>query len=117
MTLRAAVVGLGAQAREDHLPGLAASDTVELIAICDDNPDVIHELQYQLHVKGYTNYREMFASEALDLVVVCVPHHVGRTSSNAPPSTASTCSRRSRSRPASRRRANSPRSATARGSS
>ncbi|WP_112133728.1 Gfo/Idh/MocA family protein [Glycomyces dulcitolivorans] len=78
MTLRAAVVGLGAQAREDHLPGLAASAAVELIAICDDNPDVIHELQYQLHVKGYSDYREMFASEALDLVVVCVPHHVGR---------------------------------------
>ncbi|MEU5156091.1 Gfo/Idh/MocA family oxidoreductase [Glycomyces sp. NPDC021274] len=78
MTLRAAVVGLGSQAREDHLPGLAASDAVELVAVCDDNPELVRELQYQLHVKGYTDYREMFAGEALDLVVVCVPHHVGR---------------------------------------
>ncbi|GAA1683392.1 Gfo/Idh/MocA family oxidoreductase [Glycomyces endophyticus] len=78
MTIKAAVVGLGAQAREDHLPGLAASDSVDLVAICDENPELVHELQYQLHVKGYNDFREMFASEQLDLVVVCVPHHVGR---------------------------------------
>lgn len=78
MTLKAAVVGLGAQAREDHLPGLTASDAVELVAVCDENPDLVHELSYQLQVKGYVDYREMFASEHLDLVVVCVPHHVGR---------------------------------------
>jgi len=78
MALRAAVVGLGAQAQEDHLPGLAASDMTKLVAVCDDNPDLVHELGYKLHVKGYTDFREMFASEDLDLVVVCVPHHVGR---------------------------------------
>jgi predicted dehydrogenase len=78
VTLKAAVVGLGAQAREDHLPGLAAADAVELVAVCDESPDLVHELSYQLHVKGYTDFREMFASEQLDLAVVCVPHHVGR---------------------------------------
>jgi predicted dehydrogenase len=60
------------------LPGLAAADAVELVAVCDESPDLVHELSYQLHVKGYTDFREMFASEQLDLAVVCVPHHVGR---------------------------------------
>ena len=78
MTLKAAVVGLGAQAREDHLPGLAASDATELVAVCDENPAVLQELEHQFHVKGYTDFREMFTSENLDLVVVCVPHDVGR---------------------------------------
>lgn len=78
MTLKAAVVGLGAQAREDHLPGLSASATTELVAICDENPEVLKELEDQFHVKGYADFREMFTSEELDLVVISVPHDVGR---------------------------------------
>ena len=77
--LRAGVVGLGKQALEDHIPGLAASDGAKLVAICDKNPDIVREQQYQQRVPGYTDFREMFKAENLDLVVVSVPHHVGRT--------------------------------------
>ncbi|MGH3759880.1 Gfo/Idh/MocA family protein [Actinophytocola sp.] len=78
MKLRAAVVGLGKQAREDHIPGLLASDGAELVAVCDDDAEVVREQQYKLRVAGYTDFRELFRAEQLDLVVVCVPHHVGR---------------------------------------
>lgn len=78
MKLRAGVVGLGKQALEDHIPGLHASDSAELIAVCDEDPEVVREQQYQHRVQGYTDFREMFKAEELDLVVVCVPHHVGR---------------------------------------
>lgn len=76
--LRAGVVGIGKQAIEDHIPGLLASDGAKLVAICDANPDVVREQQYQQRVNGYTDFREMFKAEALDLVVVATPHHVGR---------------------------------------
>lgn len=78
MKLRAGVVGLGKQALEDHIPGLHASDGATLVAVCDDDPEVVREQQYQHRVQGYTDFREMFKAEELDLVVVCVPHHVGR---------------------------------------
>jgi predicted dehydrogenase len=78
MKLRAGVVGLGKQALEDHIPGLLASDGAELVAVCDEDREVVREQQYQHRVQGYTDFHEMFKAEGLDLVVVCVPHHVGR---------------------------------------
>lgn len=78
MKLRAGVVGLGKQALEDHIPGLHASDGATLVAVCDEDPEVVREQQYQHRVQGYTDFREMFKAEELDVVVVCVPHHVGR---------------------------------------
>ena len=76
--LRAGVVGIGKQAVEDHIPGLQASDGAKLVAICDDDPEVVREQQYRQRVPGYTDFREMFKAEHLDLVVVATPHHVGR---------------------------------------
>jgi predicted dehydrogenase len=77
--LRAGVVGLGKQALEDHIPGLRASDGAKLVAVCDENSEIVREQQYRHRVQGYTDVREMFKAEHLDMVVVCVPHHVGRT--------------------------------------
>lgn len=77
--LRAGVVGLGKQALEDHIPGLQSSDGAELVAICDENREIVREHQYQLRVNGYTDFHEMFRSEQLDMVIVTVPHHIGRT--------------------------------------
>lgn len=78
MTLRAAVVGLGHQAVEDHLPGLAESEFADLVAVCDLDPDVLREQQYRLRVQGYTTHEDLFEAEELDLVIVAVPHHAGR---------------------------------------
>ncbi|MGY5307826.1 Gfo/Idh/MocA family protein [Nocardia gipuzkoensis] len=76
--LRAGVVGLGRQALDDHIPGLKESEGAVLTAVCDDNPELVREHQYRLNVCGYTDFREMFRKEQLDLVIVTVPHHVGR---------------------------------------
>ncbi|UAK32554.1 Gfo/Idh/MocA family oxidoreductase [Nocardia asteroides] len=77
-TLRAGVVGLGRQAINDHLPALVASPHVELAAVCDEDASVVRQQETLHHVPGFADYREMFEAEALDLVVVCVPHDVGR---------------------------------------
>jgi predicted dehydrogenase len=76
--LRAAVVGLGRQATDDHIPGLLAADSAVLTAICDADPELLRVKGEECSVPGYTDFHEMFASEQLDLVVVTVPHHVGR---------------------------------------
>ncbi|MGX1776783.1 Gfo/Idh/MocA family protein [Nocardia brasiliensis] len=77
-TLRAGVVGLGHQAVDDHLPGLLASSTAELVAVCDENPGIVVEQKQRYQVSGYTDFREMLNAEQLDFVIVCVPHDVGR---------------------------------------
>lgn len=75
---RAAIVGLGQQAKEDHLPGLASSEFAELVAVCDLNAEVVREAQYAHGVNGYTDIAVLFESEQLDFVIVAVPHHAGR---------------------------------------
>ncbi|WP_460698945.1 Gfo/Idh/MocA family protein [Nocardia thraciensis] len=75
--LRAAVIGLGQQALEDHIPGLKASEGAELVAVCDDNAELTREHQYRLGVCGYTDFRDMFRQEQLDMVIITVPHHIG----------------------------------------
>jgi hypothetical protein len=60
MKLRAAVVGLGVQALVDHIPGLCASDRAELVAVCDEDPEIMREQQYRHGVQGYTDFRDMF---------------------------------------------------------
>lgn len=77
--LRAVVVGLGKQALDDHIPGLLSSDAAELVAVCDEDQDVVREQQYKLRVPGYTDAIAMFEAEEPDFVVICVPHHVGKT--------------------------------------
>ncbi|WP_280447107.1 Gfo/Idh/MocA family protein [Nocardia brasiliensis] len=76
--LRVGVVGLGRQAVNDHLPALVASRHVELVAVCDEDSKVMDEQQARWQVPGFTDYREMFQAAALDFVVICVPHDVGR---------------------------------------
>jgi predicted dehydrogenase len=76
--LRAGVVGLGHQALEDHVPGLAGCDGADLVAVCDADPDLVGVQQEALGVPGYTDVERMLAAEGLDFVVVTVPHHAGR---------------------------------------
>ncbi len=75
---RAAMVGLGKQGREDHLPALAASPSVDLVAVCDADDKAVALVESEYHVPGYTNVVDLLDGEDLDFVVVAVPHHAGR---------------------------------------
>ncbi|WP_418155547.1 Gfo/Idh/MocA family protein [Actinoalloteichus caeruleus] len=76
--LRAGVVGLGKQALDDHIPALLSSDAAELVAVCDEDTEIVREQRYKLRVAGYTDVEAMFTAEQLDFVVVCVPHNAGQ---------------------------------------
>ncbi|MFJ5924673.1 Gfo/Idh/MocA family protein [Kitasatospora sp. NPDC092948] len=75
---RAAVIGLGHQALEDHLPGLLASSRAELVAVCDSDPDTLRQRQDALQVPGFTRAGDLLDTVKPDFVVVAVPHHAGR---------------------------------------
>ncbi|WP_455353534.1 Gfo/Idh/MocA family protein [Streptomyces sp. SYSU K217416] len=75
---RAAVVGLGAQAQNDHLPGLADCQFAELVAVCDTDPDQV-AAQAKVHgVPGYTDLTALLDQARPDFVIAAVPHHAGR---------------------------------------
>ncbi|MCP3817497.1 Gfo/Idh/MocA family oxidoreductase [Streptomyces sp. A3M-1-3] len=75
---RAGVVGLGAQAQNDHLPGLADCQFAELAAVCDTDPDQV-AAQAEIHaVPGYTDLTALLDQVKPDFVIAAVPHHAGR---------------------------------------
>ncbi|MFE2727780.1 Gfo/Idh/MocA family protein [Kitasatospora sp. NPDC059327] len=78
MKRRAAVIGLGHQALEDHLPGLLASNRAELVAVCDRDPDTLRAQLDTHHVPGFTRAADLLDDVAPDFVIVAVPHHAGR---------------------------------------
>ncbi|AXG77068.1 Gfo/Idh/MocA family protein [Streptomyces paludis] len=78
MKRRAAVIGLGRQALEDHLPGLLSSGMAELVAICDSEPNVLRTEQDVLKVPGFTRAADLLDTVRPDFVIVAVPHHAGR---------------------------------------
>lgn len=49
-----------------------------MVAVCDADAAAVEAHQAEFGTTGYTDYNAMFAAENLDLVVICVPHHVGR---------------------------------------
>lgn len=57
--LRVGVIGLGRQALDDHLPGLASCEAAELVAVCDEDPEIVREHQYRCRVPGYTDFTAM----------------------------------------------------------
>ncbi|MEV4976868.1 Gfo/Idh/MocA family protein [Streptomyces scopuliridis] len=75
---KAAVIGLGHQALEDHLPGLADSQFAQLAAVCDTDPSKVAAQAQQHSVPGFTDIRSLLEDVHPDFAIVAVPHHAGR---------------------------------------
>lgn len=71
MTLQVGIVGCGGISRS-HAAAHANLEGIDLVAMCDINRDALNTRADEYSVsKRYTDYEEMFAREALDLVSVC----------------------------------------------
>jgi len=75
--LRAAIIGLGKQAVEEHLPAVIASDNYELVAVCDVEESQLTPLREEHgdNLQYFTSTEDMLQACQLDLVIVAVPHH------------------------------------------
>ena len=73
--LKSAIIGLGHQAIEDHIPGIKDSQFASLEAICDVNEKKLKEWKDKLGVPGFTDYGELFDSIDLDFIIAAVPHN------------------------------------------
>ncbi|NGP45615.1 Gfo/Idh/MocA family oxidoreductase [Bacillaceae bacterium SIJ1] len=67
------IVGAGVISAS-HARAITAHQEAKLVAICDIEQEKAEKLAYEFKVeKTYTDYEEMFAQEAIDIVSVCVP--------------------------------------------
>ena len=73
--LKSAIIGLGHQAIEDHIPGIKDSQFASLEAICDIDEKETKKWKDKLGLPGFTDYRELFDSIDLDFIIAAVPHN------------------------------------------
>ena len=71
--IRLAIVGCG-RISKNHFAAIEKhSNNLQLVAICDNNPEVLRKHSEAYGVKGHISAEELFKTEQLDLVVLCTP--------------------------------------------
>jgi len=69
---RLALIGLGMMGA-NHLRVLSELDGVELVAVCDQNPELVRAAARRTSSTGYVSWADMLDRERLDAAVVAVP--------------------------------------------
>ena len=73
--LKMAIIGSGQIARVTHIPNYQSMENVELVGICDTNPDAAKAVAEQFGIARYFgNHLEMLSELRPDAVTICVPN-------------------------------------------
>jgi len=71
--IRIGVVGCG-RISANHFASIEThSNDLELVAICDRNPEVLRSVQQHRRVSAYESFSDMLSSTQLDVVALCTP--------------------------------------------
>jgi UDP-N-acetyl-2-amino-2-deoxyglucuronate dehydrogenase len=68
-----AIVGCGRIAGKHFGAIEAHGDSLELVAVCDSDPEVLQKVAGERAVQGFRSMREMLESVEIDLVALCTP--------------------------------------------
>lgn len=71
--LRIAVLGCGRISKNHFASIQQYPDDLELVAVCDNNPETLQKHIAQYQVAGYSRLEYMLASEEIDLISICTP--------------------------------------------
>jgi len=71
---RTAIIGLGKQALDDHIPAVLKSTNVDLVAVCDTDENKLNS--FETTAAKYNDFRSMMKREAPDFVIAVTPHNV-----------------------------------------
>lgn len=73
--LRIGIVALGRVASATHIPVLRTLEDVEVVTGADNNPERAQRVKELFGLKSvYSSYEEMYSSEQLDGVYICLPN-------------------------------------------
>jgi UDP-N-acetyl-2-amino-2-deoxyglucuronate dehydrogenase len=67
-----AIVGCGHIAKK-HVEAILNADGANLLAVCDTNPQRLHEYVEAYNVLGYTDLSEMLSNKEIHVVNICTP--------------------------------------------
>lgn len=76
--LKVGIIGVGGIASRKHMPGLAKTGMVEMVAFCDMNKDRALKAAEKFgsrDSKVFTDYEDLLAMDELDVVHVCTPNN------------------------------------------
>lgn len=73
--IRFGIIGCGVIA-PTHVWAIEENDRAELTALCDRDPARLSKLAKGKTVETYADWKELLASEAVDAVAICLPHHL-----------------------------------------
>jgi predicted dehydrogenase len=77
--LKVAVIGLGFAGSvhtDAYASYLDVPEKAQLVALCDRDEEKLKMMANCYGTKAYTDYKEMFEKEDLDIVDICLPHHL-----------------------------------------
>jgi predicted dehydrogenase len=75
--VRIGLIGVGAVASFHHIPGIRIDSRVALVAICDENKELLEQRAREwAPVKATTSYMELIADPLVDAVVIATPNHL-----------------------------------------
>jgi predicted dehydrogenase len=76
-TLKVALVGVGAAAQINHLPSLLRLEDVELVALCDRDPEKASRVAQKFGIPAsYNRFEELLADDAIDAVDITTPNYL-----------------------------------------
>ncbi|MFH1299407.1 MAG: Gfo/Idh/MocA family oxidoreductase [Patescibacteria group bacterium] len=73
--LRVAIIGLGKQALDDHIPAIVDSELLEMAAVCDIDEAKAAKTAERLVVPWFTNVGDLVQKIKFDVAVLAVPHN------------------------------------------
>jgi predicted dehydrogenase len=75
MSIGIAMIGCGGIALANHLPGFALCKEARVVALCDNNRDVLDRAGVQSGIKTlFTDYRQALTHPGVDAVVIATPN-------------------------------------------
>ena len=72
--LSVAMIGLGKQAQQNHLPAIVRSSNFELIAVCDLELEKTKAIGKRYKVPGYTDLNDLINGEEFQVAILSIPH-------------------------------------------
>lgn len=67
------IIGLG-EIGQFHARAFASCERARLVAVADLSSDLLAQAQQQFGVRGYDDHRRLLDEEAVEAVVICLPH-------------------------------------------
>jgi len=71
--VKVGVIGCGTVAGYGHLPAIAESEILELVAVADKKPDKAMKVGEKYRVPSYVDYEDLLKIERIDAVIIATP--------------------------------------------